>query len=319
MPRDFQRYGGLKIPKADVVNVLTLNDYIRRLQELALNTFEWKNLPPEIDVRFLEMTLFSTGMAVFYWEDVVELFVALTVMIGGNMNIYQVPRERRAYSVNGYNYDLTDKQSVLIFNNYLREPDFPTLELYARKLYDIDRAIMTNVHLQRFPLIIKTTEGQLLTVQNLMEKYDGNVPFIFAGKDLDLESIQTFPTEIPFVADKLMQTKAQIWNEMLQFLGIETVNTDKPAHLITDEVSANLGYAHAQRFVRLNMRRQACEQINQMFGLDIWVDFRSDINTVFNQTTESMTALSDEREVRENERLHDTDPVDTGKRGDVIS
>lgn len=310
MGKNYQKYGGLKIPKADVINVLTLNDYIRRLQELAVNTFEWKNLPPEIDVRFLEMTLFSTGMAVFYWEDIVELYVALSVMVGGDLNIYQVPRERRAYSVNGYQCDLTQKNSVLIFNNYLREPDFPTLELYARKLYDIDRALMTNIHLQRFPLIVKTSESQRMTVENLMSKYEGNEPFILANKNLDIEGIQVLETKVPFVADKLMQTKNQIWNEVLQYLGIETVNTEKAERLITDEVSANLGYTHAQRFVRLNMRRQACEQINRMFGLDIWVDFRSDINTTFNQTTESPTAISDEKEVLENVRLYDPSTLD---------
>lgn len=315
----YQKYGGLKIPKADVVNVLTLNDYIRRLQELAVNTFEWKNLPPEIDVRFLEMTLFSTGMAVFYWEDIVELFVALTVMIGGDLNIYQVPKQRRAYAVNGYQCDLTEKNSVLIFNNYLREPDFPTLELYARKLYDVDRAMMTNIHLQRFPLFIKTTESQLLTVKNVFEKYEGNEPFIFGGKNLDLDSITTIPTQIPFVADKLQEAKAKIWNEVLQYLGIETVNTEKAERLISDEVSANLGYTHAQRFVRLNMRRQACEQINKMFGLDIWVDFRSDINTVYNETTEDPTTLLEEKEVKDNVRLYDPNSVDTGERRDLIS
>lgn len=311
MSKNFHNYGGIKIPKNDVVNVLTLNDYIRRLQELAVNTFEWKNLPPEIDVRFLEMTLFSTGMAVFYWEDIVELFVALTVMIGGDLNIYQVPKQRRAYSVNGYQCDLTNKNSVLIFNNYLREPDFPTLELYARKLYDVDRATMTNIHLQRFPLIVKTSESQRLTVENLMKQYEGDKPFILANKNLDIEEIKAISTDVPYVADKLMVAKKQIWNEALNFLGIETVNTDKAERLIVDEVSANLAYTHAQRYVRLNMRRQACEQINKMFDLDIWVDFRTDVNTPLNQTTESPTTISDEREDRENVSLYDPSPMDS--------
>lgn len=295
-PPGWRHSGALKVPGADVLNVLTWTDYLKRLQELAVNMFEWKGLPPEIDVRFLEMTLFGTGMAVFYWEEVVERFVALTVMIGGDLDIYQVPRRRRAYAVNGYNCELTDRNSVLIFNNYLREPDFPTLELYAHKLYDIDRAMSTNVHLQRFPLILKVPEAQRLTFSNLMSKYEGNVPFIMGAPGLNLENLETFPTNIPFVADKLMTLKQQTWNEALQFLGIETVNTDKPAHLITDEVSANLGYAHAQRFVRLNMRRQACEAINRMFGLDVWVDFRSDLNTVYNQTTEDPSTMSDREE-----------------------
>lgn len=295
----------LVIPQADQTNFYTYNDYLTRLQNIAVNVFEWKNLPGSIDSRFLELTLFSSGMAVFYFEDVVRIFVALTTQIGGRLNVYNIPRERVAYATNGYNYRLNDTNSVLIFNNYLHRPDWPTLELFAQRLYLVDRAMMNNISQQRFPFIFKVPEGQRLTFKNLISKWDGNEPFIFGTPSLDLTSIETVTTGVPFVADKLMTLKQQLWNDALQFLGIETVNTDKPAHLITDEVSANLGYAHIQRFTRLNARRQACEQINQMFGLDIWVDFKSDINAVYNQTTEATTAIEDERTVRERERLYD--------------
>lgn len=279
--KTYTKTAGIKIPKSDVLNTLTYEDYLARLQELSLNTFLWTGLPDEIDKRFLELALFSTGLAVFYWEDVVERYIALTCMIGGDLDIYQVPKRRRAYAVNGYNCELNDTNSVLIFNNYLRSPDFPTLELYAKKLYQIDRSIMTNVSNQRFPAVVKCAESQRLTMANLFQKYDGNEPLIMAGPNLDLSGIDVIDLKAPFVADKLYDIKDRVWTEALNFLGIETANK-KTERLLADEVSANLGYAHAQRFVRLNMRRQACEQINKMFGLDAWVDFNADINSVYN-------------------------------------
>ena len=39
--------------------------YIDRLTELALVMFDWKNVPDTIDVRYLELTLFRDGQAIF--------------------------------------------------------------------------------------------------------------------------------------------------------------------------------------------------------------------------------------------------------------
>ena len=46
--------------------------------------------------------------------------------------------------------------------------------------------------------------------------------------------------------------------------------------MVTDEVIRNMGGTIASRYSRLEMRRQACEKINEMFGLDIWCDYRAD-------------------------------------------
>lgn len=261
------------------LNQLTMVDYLKRLEEIAINMFEWKNLPYDIDERFLELTLFTQGYAVFFYEEVMERYLALQAMIGGNLDVYRVPRRRRAYAVNGYNKELTDADSVLIFNNYLREPSFPTVQLYAQRLYAIERAIDVNVNAQKTPVMILCDESQRLTMRNLYNQYEGNEPFIFGSKALDIQGVTTLKTDAPFIADKLMLLKHQYWNEVLTFLGVENSNTDKRERLITDEVQSNLGAVQAQRFVRLNMRRRACDQINRMFGLNVSVDFRVGLDT----------------------------------------
>ena len=43
------------------LNNKTYIDYYDRLMELALNVFEWENLPPTVDERFLELTLYEMG------------------------------------------------------------------------------------------------------------------------------------------------------------------------------------------------------------------------------------------------------------------
>lgn len=268
--------GRIKIPGVDGANWANKMDYLRRLQELAVNTFEWRGLPSTVDPRFLEMVLFSTGMALFFHDDIADRYLATMTMIGGRLDVYQVPMFRTAVASNGYRYRCTIKDSVIIFNNYLREPDFPTLEIYAQRLEEIQKSIDVNVKAQKFPLIVQATESQRLTMKNLMKQYEDGQPIIFGEKGLDLTGVKVIDTAAPYVADKLQDLKARTWNEAIAFLGIETANTEKNERLITDEVSANLGYTHAQRAVRLNMRQQACEKINRMFGLNVSVSFREE-------------------------------------------
>lgn len=270
------------------MNNRTYLDYYYRLTELAINMFEWKYLPPTVDERFLELTLYSTGMAVFF-EDEVMGYLALSTMIGGNLDVYRVPRIRTAYAVNGYNRRLDETDSVLIFNNYLRQPSMLAIELYAQRLYELERTIDVNVKAQKTPVLIQGTEQQRLTLKNLYMQYDGNAPFIFGNKSLDVSGIQAINTQAPYVADKLEILKHQIWNEALTYLGIENANQDKRERMITDEVSSNLGAVEAQRYTKLNARRQAADAINRMFGLNIQVDFRSSFMTVSRETNTEET------------------------------
>lgn len=274
-----------KIWESAQLNTLTYQQYYNRLTELAICMYEWKNLPPTIDERFLELSLFSDGMAVFFKDEVLG-YLALQCMIGGNLDVYRVPIERTAYATNGYNMRLSSKDSVIIFNNNLRSNSLLDIEMYARRLYEIERTIDVNVKAQKTPILIKCTENQKLTLKNLYMQYDGNEPFIFGDKDLDTEGMKVLPTNSPYVADKLEVLKRQIWNEALTYLGIDNANTEKKERLISDEVTSNLGGVSAQRFTRLNARRKAAQQINAMFGLNIEVDFREEVKLMLKTENE---------------------------------
>lgn len=257
------------------VNNATFRQYYNRLTELSISMFEWKNLPDTVDPRYLELTLFTDGQAVFFKDEEIG-FLALQNAKGGKFNVYRIPVNRRAYAVNGYQKDLTDKDSVIIFNNYLHNNSRLDVEMFARRLWNLDRAIDVNANAQKTPVLIQCDETQRLTMLNLYKKYDGNEPFIFGDKNLNPNAIKTLKTDAPYVADRLYQLKTQIWNEALTYLGISNINITKKERLITDEVTRNQGGTIASRYSRLEARRDACKQINKMFGLDIWCDYRED-------------------------------------------
>lgn len=253
--------------------------YYNRLTELALSMFEWRNLPDTVDPRFLEMCLYSDGMAVFFKDEVLG-FLALQCMIGGHLNVYRIPTERRAYATNGYNKQLNAKDSVIIFNNYLHTNSMLDVEMFSKRLYNLDRAIDVNANAQKTPVLILCEENQRLVMKNLYKQYEGNEPFIFGNKAMDVNGLTVLKTDAPYVADKLYELKTQLWNEALTYLGISNINIVKKERLITDEVTRNQGGTVASRYSRLESRRQACEKINEMFGLNIWVDYREDYQEV---------------------------------------
>lgn len=261
------------------MNTGTYRQYYNRLVELAISMFEWKNLPDTVDPRFLELCLFTDGQVVFF-NDPDLGYLALQNACNGGFNVYRIPVKRRAYAVNGYQKDLSDKDSVIIYNNYLHTNSQLDSAMFARRLSDLDRSIDVNAKAQKTPILIKCDETQRLTMQNLYMQYDGNMPFIFADKSLNTNQLQAIKTDAPYVADKLYQLKTQIWNEALTYLGISNINVQKKERLITDEVTRNQGGTIASRYSRLNARRDACKQINDMFGLDVWCDYREDYQAI---------------------------------------
>ena len=114
-------------------------------------------------------------------------------------------------------------------------------------------------------------------MKNLYMQYDGNEPFIFGNKNIDLDSIKVLKTDAPYLCDKLNILKRQIWGEALTYLGIDNNSSEKAERMVTTEVSNGLGAVRAARLTRLNARKQACEQINRMFGLDVDVEFREEM------------------------------------------
>lgn len=258
------------------LNNATYQQYYNRLTELSTVMFEWKNLPPTVDPRFLELTLFAKGMAVFFKDDTLG-YLALPVAINGTWNVYNIPKGRRAYATNGYQNNLDETNSVIIFNNYTHTNSMLDVEMFSRRLYNMDRAIDININAQKTPMLIQCTEQQRLTMLNLYKQYDGNEPFLFGDSSLDVKGFQVLKTDAPFVADKIRQEKTQTWNEALTYLGISNTNVTKKERLISDEVIRSQGGTIASRYSRLEMRRQACEAINNMFPeLDVWCDYRDD-------------------------------------------
>lgn len=273
-----------------VMNNASYIQYFNRLVELSVSMFEWQGLPETVDPRYLELHLFKNGSMVYFRDEVMG-DLCLDCIANGQFDVYGNPISRCAYSsYNQYQKTLNESDSVIIWNNYLRQPSVLDVKMFAKRLYNLDRIIDVNANAQKTPVLVQGTEKQRLTLVNLYKEFDGNAPFIFGDKNLDLNSLRAISTNAPYVADKLYQLKTQIWNEALTYLGISNLNIQKKERMITDEVQRNQGGTIASRYSRLEARREAVDKINRMFGTDISVDYRED----FQITNENDTGEGEE-------------------------
>lgn len=271
------------------LNNYTFRQYYNRMVEVAISEFEYVNAPPSIDQRFMELALFSEGKAVWFYDEVMN-YLCLRCTIGGKMTVYRIPKMRMAIADNGYRKSLNEKNSVIIYNNFLRTNSMLDVEMYARRLYNLDRTIDVNVNAQKTPILIKCSENQLMTMKNLYMKYEGNEPVIFADDNLNTDGIKVINTSAPYVADRLYDLRTKIWNEAMTYLGVDNIGNEKKERQITNEVNASLGAVKAYRNIRLEARREGCKEIVKLFpdleGLDC--RYRDDVADLANALREEV-------------------------------
>lgn len=277
--------------------------YYNKLSEIALTTFEWDNVPDEIDVRFLELMLYENGHCLFFRDDLIG-YLTLNFAGSNKLDVYRNPTERRVVADNGYQNTLDKSNSVIIYNNYLRNPSCIDMEYYAMRLWDLDNIIAVNANAQKTPILVQASEEQRLSVLNVYKEYDGNSPVIYGDKNLDLNCLKVMKTDAPFVADKIYNLKKEIWNEALTTLGIN-FNVEKKERLVTGEEEDSRGATNAMLNTRLKARLNAVKEINNMFGLDISVRKADSIPI-------ELPGLNSTLHLTKSEVLENTDLLDGG-------
>ena len=307
----------LRFLDSALMNTQTYYDYLERFKRICLSMFDWVNLPESMSARYLEECLYYKGQAAFL-KDEIYGYINTQVCDDGYLNIYGLPSQLHCYS---FRYDtqrnlytgLEGKElseAVLVMNNWQRIPTAFTIELFCQRLAEAEMTASVNIKAQKTPILIVVDEPQRLMMENLYAQYDGNRPFIFGDKNqLSDNAIKSISTGADFIADKVMEYKKQIWNEALQFLGINTLQTEKKERLITDEASSNNELINLNLQSMLIPRQEACKQFNKLFGLEgtdkeISVRLRSDLYNIIKQEESVITdfnknGIDDKEEVEE--------------------
>lgn len=313
-------YSGTRLPKfkqpknrnnqdvisADILNNFTFIDFFDRLKRVATSIFNWKNLPQTMNERWLELCLFYKGMAGILKHDDYGI-INTEASWSGNIDIYGLPTLVYCYSTSFFSeqrvrydgkvsieelskiYGIQNdklKEAILVMNNIDMQPTFIAMELFAYRLYKVQRTIDINLDLIKKPFIIGCNEQDKLSMQKFMMDVENNQNMIFATADFDpSNSIKIFDLNVNNHIEELENEKRAILSEALTTLGVNSILVDKAERLISDEGKKDNEFINYNLQYYWKQRKEACEQFNKLFKpeKEIEVVLNSDINNIIKQ------------------------------------
>ena len=254
-----------RLVNSQLSNFKTYLMYQRQLLSLAENVFQFKNLPTFIDVSYLNSCLLRQGAIAFFYDDVLDMVLALPFTNVGVLDVYGRPKTIRVYSQNGYKRTLKQDEFVIMYDNNGRYPLYLDILQYSERIANNIRTSDINVSQQRTPRIWKTSSNKEKSVKDLVNNVDAMSEVVISYEDLNVDDTQIVLNPAPFVTDKIMQYNDKLWSEFFRLIGIANLNEVKKERLIKDEMTASQGGTIASRFSRFEPRARAIKEINEKF------------------------------------------------------
>lgn len=308
MPRNTAFKTGLK------GNLDTYYMWFYRMVEIYMNRFKWNNVPKTIDIPTLMYGLLTNGN-VCWFRDIVMGDICLIGTPSREVDIYNYQIGYYVHTTSGYNAHLRvsrfddRRDGVVVYANQMRQADIVIIDNYATRLTEALRSCDVNIQLQKTTKIIGTSEAQRLSMENLLKDYQGNVPIVLVDNDMGMgsEMHPVYDMTSPYIADKVWVYITNIWNDFLTWLGIENATNQKRERMVTDEVNANYGNVEMERKVGMTTIQTALDDINELFGLDVSIEFNSDLVSGLNYPEATLSKWGIEKGEKEDGYLYRED------------
>lgn len=249
----------------------------------VLDMFEY-SLPETIKPEHIEIPLYENGYVVITKHMTSGLPIAMACSLLGR-NIHG---EYTRFKINATDEDsnliyeqegVIGVDGVVIRNNKLLEPTSKVVELYARRLANVEITSDINVYGLRTPLILEGSEEQMQDMKQLLHRYNNYEPAIIKRTKPDLTqtvqrdiSINAISTGVTPLFNDLHEFKHHLKNELYTRLGINNTNQLKKERQVVDEVNANNEQVERSQTISLVTRKQDIELANKILGLSITVD-----------------------------------------------
>lgn len=251
------------------------------LWNALLEMFEWKNLPDTIPKRFLEGILHAEGEVFVCREKGSENVIAGHGTLSGEVDVYGMGTEcivtYPGNSVNG-------KRGIDIaygINNDTATPDMLTYWI-AHLLGEISKSEALNVKYSRYlPIPKLNDEKDKNAFVDIMKKLEDGELTAFVSKNVLAKEIGCDAPEVFNLSDvkdvDKLQYLSRYYDDVIKrffnFYGQALQNQNKSAQSISDELHGMDSVSFIIPLQMLNCRKALCQQINDIFGLDVDVEF----------------------------------------------
>lgn len=284
-------------------------EFLNRLNSAvldALNMFKWSGLPDTVDARMLELSAIMNGVSLIAWDSEKHSYYSLIASPDGSMTLYGYPAGAYGYGLNGYvkhfslyveggenvpilnGGDKGTANAVLLKDNLLMYPLINYLTLYAERIADANRSIDVIARCLKSPAIIKTDPAGVESVKKVLSDINMNIPYIVGINDTPYSSMEAISTGItPDSLSALYEYSQDLQSGLANLLGINSnPDTTKRERMLVDEVNANNMQTSYNIMTRLEMRKEFCKEVNELFGLSIDVEINKSLAARYNKEKE---------------------------------
>ena len=244
-----------------------LYNYYRDIMlKMATNRFKWVNLPKSCNARYLNFVLATEGVATIAFPTKMRgTFFSTKAVLKGVPNVYDEYPEWESFGNNGWRFDCTPENGVLVWDNTTRFPIMESIDLYATELVHIRMTKNMNRFHQQIPYILRGPQEKRYDMENLMKQVAGGELAIIATDGISTIETDAIQTNVPYIGEQLTADEQSVWNRIYTMMGIE--NTPfKSERQTEDEVRAQKSPAQIVRMSTLSCLRDACDKLNSRFG-----------------------------------------------------
>ena len=258
--------------------------YYIELLNKAINVFEWKNVPDNIDTDTLETILFRCGDVAFFKYN--DTFYISHGNQTGEMTYNFTPEKylvSNPYIEKGKNFNLSpDIDSVIIYNTPADK--YISLKSSFNEIIKRTAGILSDNLSSLNCLQINTRVQTIVTADNsnvaksaemkLKDLYDGK-PYSVITSNLasNINIDDKSNANSKNIAD-LIDLNNYEYAQYLHALGIESNENNKKSRMIVDELKDNNYECLHNLHILLDSRKKAVEKINRLFNLNISVDIK---------------------------------------------
>lgn len=300
--------------KSKTQNKVRYTAYANILFNTMLEMFDYNGLPDTIPKRFLETILHTTGEV--FVSKINDELIASHGTLSGEIDAYGLGTNCVAVCPTGSAEGVRNIDIAYGVNNDTATPDM-IIYWIANLLAETDKSIKLNVIYSRLLKIPKVgNEKDKATFKELLKKVMDGEPEVFVSSNaLDLElgaGTETFELTDANKIDKLPYL-TQFFEDCLKrfycFYGQPMQNQNKRAQSISDEIHGQDSVSMILPLQMLKCRQALCENINNIFGTKISVDFnplwKIELAGVIERDTNG-NMIPDESEVNGNDDTNGT-------------
>ena len=254
---------------------------VENLMKYMLNRsnimFQYHNLPDSIPSREIELLLQTNGFGVFI--EVEGKYYIVNGGLGGEPDVYNMPTEA-VISIPALKLNKTYKineDCIVIPDDSMYLGLLPMYAKYCTLMNENEiTMLLATVNKRIQHLLSANDDNTIESAKKFLEKvFDGEIGVIGESKLFESLKVNTTSTTSQVSMKDLFEYEQYLKASMYNEIGLSANFNMKRERLSSSEVEANTDNLYPLVDDMLNSRRKGLEKVNEMFGLDIQVEFNS--------------------------------------------